>query len=97
MKTRAIRSERIDFRVTQDFKHKVAAASAAYGVSVSTFISMSAMERAERVLAEREAVMLNNAMRERFMEALSRPARPAPESVQRAQKRYTQVVVSNRG
>lgn len=95
MRSKTLRDARIDLRVSEDFKHRVAEASALYGVSVSTFISMSAMERAEQVLADRKSAVLTDTMREQFMAALSRPARPIPESVRRAQQGYRQAV-SNR-
>lgn len=64
--------------------------------SVSTFISMAAMERAERVIAERNSMALTDTMREQFMEALSRPARSIPESICRAQQQYAQIISNPR-
>lgn len=92
MEANTTRSERIDLRVTGGFKNTVAEAAAVYGVSVSTFISMSAMERAHRVLAEQKSVVLTDAMREQFMEALRRPVRSTPESIRRAANSYARVV-----
>ncbi|MBU2835284.1 DUF1778 domain-containing protein [Acidithiobacillus thiooxidans] len=92
MEAKTTRNERIDLRVTGEFKNRVAEAAAVYGVSVSTFISMSAMERAHRVLAEQKSVVLTDSMREQFMEALRRPVRPIPESIHSAANNYARVV-----
>ena len=92
MEAKQARNERIDLRVTSEFKNRVSEAAAAYGVSITTFISMSAMERADRILSDRKTVMLTDAMRNRFIEALKRPERTAPDSIMRARNRHEQIV-----
>lgn len=92
MDTRLSKNKRIDLRLSSEFKGRIAQAASIYGVSVSTFISTSALERADRVLAERETLLLNDAMRNQFLESLDRPARPMPESVRKSMQRYDEEV-----
>ncbi|MGP6158274.1 MAG: DUF1778 domain-containing protein [Vulcanimicrobiaceae bacterium] len=68
---------RVDFRVPASVKARfVEAAALETGGDLSAFLVAAGLERAERVLAQREVVRIDDETRERFYAAMRAPARP---------------------
>lgn len=78
MTTRAIRSEKLDLRLTRSAKRALQAAAAASRRSVSEFVLESALARADETLADRRSFGLNASQWKAFMSALDAPPRPLP-------------------
>ncbi len=78
MSSRAIRSEKLDLRLTRTAKRALKAAAAAAHRSVSDFVLESALARAEETLADRRTFSLSAAQWEAFLAALDTPPRPLP-------------------
>ena len=77
----AIRSKgdqaRVDFRVPASVKARfLEAAAVETGGDLSAFLVAAALERAERVLGEREVLRIDEATRGRFYAAMRAPAHP---------------------
>jgi uncharacterized protein (DUF1778 family) len=87
------KAERIDLRVQQELKERFSAAAEAVGMSLTGFVIAAAQEQAARVLRTQRSVILSDRDRDRFLAALDRSARPAPESVRRAKERHATRVV----
>lgn len=71
----ATKSERINLRATQRQEDVLRRAAEAQDVTVSTFILGSAVEQAERVLADRRWFELDADRFDEFVRALDQPVR----------------------
>ena len=78
MPARAIRSEKLDLRLTRQAKRALQAAAAASRRSVSEFVLESALARADEALADRRTFGLNAVQWRAFLAALDAPPRPLP-------------------
>ncbi len=78
MAVRAIRSEKLDLRLTRNAKRALQAAAAASHRSVSEFVLESALARADETLAGRRSFGLNTDQWKAFQAALDAPPRPLP-------------------
>ena len=78
MPSRAIRSEKLDLRLTPGAKTALQAAAAASKRSVSEFVLESALARADEALADRRSFGLNAAQWKQFIAALDAPPKPLP-------------------
>ena len=78
MRSRALRSEKLDLRLTRKAKAALRAAAAAANRSVSEFVLESALARADETLADRNTFVLNAAQWKAFLAALDAPPRPLP-------------------
>ncbi len=74
----AIRSEKLDLRLTAEAKKTLSAAAAALQRSVSEFVLESALARAAEALPDRQRFALNAKSCETFLRALDAPPRPLP-------------------
>jgi len=74
----AVRSEKLDLRLTPAAKRMLAEAAQAAKKTVSEFVLESALARAEETLPERRHFGLNAEQWEAFMNALDAPPRPLP-------------------
>jgi uncharacterized protein (DUF1778 family) len=74
----AVKTSRIEIRVPDDEKELQAAAASALGESVSEFIRRAARAEAERVLAERSRIELDDDQARAFLAALDRPTERDP-------------------
>ncbi len=81
------RNERIDIRVSTEFKSLFTRAAEIASVNMSAFIIESARERAVRLIAENERIVLNKEARDVLLNALVNPPTPA-EALQRAADKY---------
>ena len=81
------REERIDVRVSAEFKSLFARAAEISGVNMSAFIIEAARERAMKLIEQYERVVLNNEARDALLKALANPP-PPPDTLQRAADRY---------
>lgn len=72
------KAERLHLRIDPRQKALLAAASAASGDSVSTFVLSAATEAAASVLADRRVFVLDDSSWQIFDQALARPARDVP-------------------
>jgi uncharacterized protein (DUF1778 family) len=78
MPSRALRSEKLDLRLSLGAKKTLQAAAAATRRSVSEFVLESALTRADEALAERQTFVLDAARWKAFLAALDAPPRPLP-------------------
>ena len=76
--TSAIRSEKLDLRLTVESKRLLHAAARASQRSVSDFVLESALARAQETLPDRQHFGLPAEQWEAFLTALEAPARPLP-------------------
>lgn len=68
---------RVDFRIPAAVKARfLEAAAYETGGDLSAFLISAALERTERVLADREVIRIDGATRERFHAAMRAPAKP---------------------
>jgi uncharacterized protein (DUF1778 family) len=74
----AIRSEKLDLRLTPEAKRTLFAAAEAARRSVSEFVLESALTRAEETLADRTRFGLDAGQWKAFREALDSPPRELP-------------------
>jgi uncharacterized protein (DUF1778 family) len=75
---RAVRSEKLDLRLTGHAKRIIQAAAAALRRSVSEFVLESALARADEELADRQTFHLSAEQWRAFLTALDAPPRPLP-------------------
>jgi uncharacterized protein (DUF1778 family) len=75
---RAVRSEKLDLRLTPEAKMALQAAAAASRRSVSEFVLESALARADEALADRRSFGLDAKQWKAFLAALDAPPRPLP-------------------
>jgi uncharacterized protein (DUF1778 family) len=69
---------RIDFRVPASVKAKfLEAAAYESGGDLSAFLIAAGLERAEKMLAQRESLQIDDTTRARFYAAMRAPARPS--------------------
>ncbi len=80
MTTRAIRSEKLDIRLSAEAKRILASAAAAQRRSISDFVLESALSQAEDALADRRRFGLDAERWDAFMAALDAPPRDLPRS-----------------
>jgi len=78
MPSRAIRTEKLDLRLTREAKLALQAAAAVAHRSVGEFVLESALSRADEALADRRFFSLNAAQWKAFTAALDAPPRPLP-------------------
>jgi uncharacterized protein (DUF1778 family) len=74
----AVRSEKLDLRLTPDAKKTLSAAAAASQRSVSEFVLESALARAAEALPDRQRFALDTKSWDAFLRALDAPPRPLP-------------------
>lgn len=81
------KDERLDFRVTAEFKALITHAAEVSGTSVSTLLIESARMRAMELLEQHDRIVLGNAARDQFLQMLENP--PAPNAaLRKAAKEY---------
>jgi uncharacterized protein (DUF1778 family) len=79
--------ERLDFRVTAEFKKLVTRAASLSGTNITAYMVEAVRACATKTIEQHERLVLNNAARDQFLEALANP--PAPnKALQKAAKRY---------
>ncbi len=78
MPTRAVRTEKLDLRLTIDAKRTIQAAAATAHRSVSEFVLESALTKAGEALADRRFFSLSADKWKAFLAALEAPPRPLP-------------------
>lgn len=78
MSARALRTEKLDLRVSRSTKRTLEAAASVSNRSVSAFVLESALARADETLADRRTFSLNKAQWTEFLNALDAPTRPLP-------------------
>ena len=70
------KEERIDIRVSNEFKTLFSEAARISGVSLSAFITESARERAMCLIEQHERIVLNNQARDMLLNAVSGDTAP---------------------
>ncbi|GKS58263.1 hypothetical protein YTPLAS18_17900 [Nitrospira sp.] len=78
MPARALRTDKLDIRVSPTAKRTLEAAAAASDRTVSAFVLESALARADEALADRRMFHLNKSKWNEFLAALDAPVRPLP-------------------
>ena len=84
------RSERVDFRVSAEFKALFSRAAEISGVNMSSFIIEAARERAVKLIEQHERIVLGNADRDVLLNALANPPGPT-DSLKHAAEKYRTV------
>jgi uncharacterized protein (DUF1778 family) len=79
MSARAVRTEKLDLRLTRASKQTLEAAASISRRSVSAFVLESALARADETLADRRTFMLTPDQFKAFTTALDAPPRPLPQ------------------
>jgi len=79
----AARSQRIEIRVSDEERVLEEAAAGAQGDTLSEFIRRAARAEAERVLAERTRISVDEERAEAFLAALVRPAADSERGLRR--------------
>ena len=83
----ASKKDRLDFRVTAEFKETVSQAASLAGTSMTSFVYEAVRQYATKTIEQHERTLLNNAARDQFLAALTNP--PAPnKALQKAAKKY---------
>ncbi len=72
----AVRSERINLRLSEAAKRRIERAASVEGKTVSAFILSSALETAERTIDRHETLALAREDARRFFDALADPPPP---------------------
>jgi len=78
MSNAALKSEKLDLRLTAEMKRALQSAASAANRSVSEFVLESAMARAEETLPDRQYFGLDIERWTAFQAALDAPTRPMP-------------------
>lgn len=78
MAARALRTEKLDLRVSSAAKRTLEAAASVSNRTVSAFVLESALARADEALADRRTFPLSKAKWTEFLAALDAPTRPLP-------------------
>ena len=78
MPVRALRTEKLDLRVSSSTKRTLEAAASVSHRTVSAFVLESALARADEALADRQLFHLSKAKWTEFLAALDAPTRPLP-------------------
>ena len=78
MRTRSVRSEKLDLRLSSTDKRILEAAASVSNRSVSEFVRDSALSRAHEVLADRRTFLLSQSKWAEFQAALDAPTRDNP-------------------
>ena len=78
MAVRALRTEKLDLRVSSSAKRTLEAAASVSNRAVSAFVLESALARADEALADRRTFQLSKAKWTEFLAALDAPTRPLP-------------------
>ncbi|WP_058556665.1 DUF1778 domain-containing protein [Thiohalocapsa sp. ML1] len=86
----AVRSEKLDLRLTPAAKRTLQAAAAAARRSVSDFVLDSALSRAEETLADRRLFGLDAERWEAFLAALDAPPRPLTRPLRRLDRLFAE-------
>jgi uncharacterized protein (DUF1778 family) len=76
------KDERIDVRVSAEFKALFSRAAALSGMSMSAFVLEAARTQAIKLIDQHERVILNDQARDLFLDMLARP--PAPNKALQA-------------
>ncbi len=76
MAVRALRTEKLDLRVSSSAKRTLEAAASVSNRTVSAFVLESALARADEALADRRVFQLSKAKWTEFLAALDAPTRP---------------------
>ncbi|HLB30922.1 MAG TPA: DUF1778 domain-containing protein [Gammaproteobacteria bacterium] len=83
----AAKEERVELRVSGDFKTLFAKAAEISGVSINTFILESVRERAMHIIDQHERIVLSNQARDMLLNAISTRSSPG-KALRRAAGRF---------
>jgi len=78
MSTRAVRTEKLDLRLSPTAKRRLEAAASAANRTLSAFVLESALTHADQTLADRHTFVLSKTKWSEFQQALDAPIRPLP-------------------
>lgn len=78
MAVRAVRTEKLDIRLSSVAKRRLEAAASASSRSLSAFVLESALSQADQTLADRHTFVLSKTKWSEFQRALDAPIRPHP-------------------
>ncbi|MBA5865142.1 MAG: DUF1778 domain-containing protein [Nitrospira sp. CR1.3] len=78
MSSRALRTEKLDLRLSATTKRRLQVAASAANRSLTDFVVESALSRADETLADRHTFVLNKPNWDAFVAALDAPTHPLP-------------------
>lgn len=87
------RAERIDLRISSELKRLIEQAAALSGVSVSSFITETAVRRSREVIQEAQTIILSNRDRDIFLAMLEDEAGQPNAAMREAARRHRQMSV----
>jgi uncharacterized protein (DUF1778 family) len=82
----AVRTDRVEARVSPDQRERIERAAAFAGESMSTFMVSAAVQRADEVIAERSATVVPADYFDQLLAALDEPPEKAPRLAAAAKK-----------
>lgn len=82
----AIRTERLEARLTTEQKKKIEEAASIRGISISDFVITSAHEAASRLIRENEVLTLSERDRKTFFDLLLNPPKPNKRALAAAKR-----------
>jgi uncharacterized protein (DUF1778 family) len=82
----AVRTERLDARVTPEEKETIETAANLRGTSYSDFVRMAVKEAALKTIREYEVLTLNQESRKIFVDALLSPPKPNQNALAAAKR-----------
>jgi uncharacterized protein (DUF1778 family) len=91
-KRSSAKRDRAQYRPTADQKEQLVLAAAMAGQTLSDFIRTAVDERAKRVIADQERMVLSGQARERFFAALENPPKPNDRLIALMERHAAQVV-----
>ena len=74
----AVKSDRIEARVSPEQRERIERAAAFFGESMSSFMVAAAVQRADEVIAEHAATVVPSDYFDRLLAALDEAAEPSP-------------------
>ncbi len=76
MASEQLKQKRIDLRTTARIKNILTRAAELAGVSISTFMTQAAYEKAKKIISMHEIITLSDMERDQFLSILEKPAKP---------------------
>ena len=83
----ATRTERLDFRLSEEHKELLERAAAITGQPLTSFAVSHLLQKARDVIEQHDRTVLNRADWERFLEILDSDEEPSPALIKAAERR----------
>ncbi len=74
-----MKQDRVEFRTTHLERKRFEAAATVLGMTLSSFLRMTAVEKSTEILRQNTSIVLSDEDRDAFLEALENPPKPNKE------------------